>query len=180
MCCNFEILSSPPIKQNHKAAVACLAGGCCWCYRRAKVPPWKKRRRKKREDGVSGSCCFMTHNYCWGYDCHSAGQKPNWRARADQSVGCIFSIMQHIFKSLFLTSQSCIHFAFFLRCFFLSIFDSSLPSNQIPPKCESNLVTSAHSSNVISLLFTPRRSSRRHGVTTLVGILSHQGSRFEC
>lgn len=29
-------------------------------------------KKKGREDRASSSCCLMTHNYCWRYNCHSA------------------------------------------------------------------------------------------------------------
>lgn len=44
MCCNFEILSSPPIKHNHKAAVACLAGGCSVMLPQSEGAALKKKK----------------------------------------------------------------------------------------------------------------------------------------
>lgn len=137
MCCNFEILSSPPIKQNHKAAVACLASGC-----RVMLPQSEGAASgKKREDRASSSCCFMTHNYCWRYNCQSTGQKSNCRACADQSVGSLFLLcniyLGHFWflfaRAAFSLSLSISFFQSFILCF----FRASMKSKQIRPNVKA-------------------------------------------
>lgn len=96
---------------------------------------------KKREDRASSSCCFMTHNYCWRYNCQSTGQKSNWRACADQSVGSLFLLcniyLGHscflLAKAAFSLSLSISFFQSFLPCF----FRASMKSKQIRPNVKA-------------------------------------------
>lgn len=96
---------------------------------------------KKREDRASSSCCFMTHNYCWRYNCQSTGQKSNWRACADQSVGSLFLLCNiYLGHSCFLFAKAALSLSLsisFFQSFLLCFFRASMKSKQIRPNVKA-------------------------------------------